>query len=286
MKTEEEYEKKAGLSFQQRLWKGAGVFFYAIRPLLLYLTLPALLMCGGMFLSGGRTAEDMMSRSGRFYHTLGILLTLYLLHRRSRKRGRSLAEEVTLEWHSLQWRRIFLLAGAGMGIAIFVSALLTVIPLPELLMGGYTSSTDGLNQGTDQALALLSTVLLAPVTEEIIFRGYLLNRLFGWFDERYAVVISSAVFALCHVSVVWILYAFLMGLMLAQVSVREDNIAYSIALHVGFNVNVLPVWLINRSPAARELLFGGHWKVALYGAAAGVLAVWLLRQYREEMTRW
>lgn len=286
MRTEEEQDERSGLSAQQKIWKGAGTFFYAAKPLILYLTLPALLMCAGMALSGGRTAEDMMARSGHFYHALGILLTLYLLHRQSRKRGQSLAAEATFEWRGLKWRRVLLLAGAGAAAAVFVSALLTVLPIPEFLMGGYERSSGGLNEGTDQVLALLSTVLLAPVTEELIFRGYFLNRLLGWFDERQAVILSSAVFALCHVSVIWILYAFVMGLALAQVSIREDNIAYSIALHVGFNLNVLPVWLINRSPAARELLFDGRWKAALYGAAAGALAVWLLRQYREEIRTW
>ncbi len=271
--------EKGSLSFQQRLWKGTETLIHAGKPLLLYLTLPAALTCVGMFLSGGRSADDMVDRSGRFYYTLGIILTLYLMHRKCRKRGGSLCEEATLEYRGLNWKKLIWLICLGLGLALFFSALLTVLPLPAVLRQDYLNSSNGLDQGTDQILALAATVALAPVAEEIIFRGYLLNRLLGWFDERESVILSSAVFALCHVSVIWILYAFFMGVLLARVSLREDNIAFSIALHVGFNGNVLPVWLINRSPVARELLFSAHWKVALWGIAACLLAVWSARRY-------
>ncbi len=272
--------EKDGLSFQQRLWKGTETLIHAGKPLVLYLTLPALLTCVGMVLSGGRTAEDMIARSGRFYYALGIILTLYLLHRRCRKRGASLCEEATLEYRGLDWKKLFWLTCLGLGMALFFSALLTLLPLPAILKQDYLNSSDGLDQGTDQALALAATVILAPVAEEIIFRGYLLNRLLRWFGERESVFLSSAVFALCHVSVIWILYAFFMGVLLARVSLREDNIAFSIALHVGFNGNVLPIWLINRSPAARELFFSAPWKVALWGIMACLLAVWSAGTYR------
>ncbi len=272
--------ERDGLSFQQKLWKGAETLIHAGKPLLLYLTLPAALTCVGMVLSGGRTAGDMIARSGRFYYTLGIILTLYLLHRRCKKRGSSLCEESTLEYRGLDRRKLVWLICLGLGLALLFSALLTIVPLPAVLRQDYLNSSDGLDQGTDQVLALASTIVLAPVAEEIVFRGYLLNRLLGWFDERQSVLLSSAVFALCHVSVIWILYAFFMGVLLARVSLREDNIAFSIALHVGFNGNVLPVWLIMRSPAARELFFSAPWKVALWGIMACLLAVWSAGKYR------
>ncbi len=284
MKTEEEkgVEYTEGLSFQQKLWRGTGTFFYAIKPLLLYLLLPSLLMCMGMLLSGKRTAQDMVDRSGQFYYTLGILLTLYLLYRRRKKAGGSFFEEVTLEYRELDRGRLLCLAGIGLGLALFFSALVTVVPLPEALIGDYLESSGSWAQGTDQVLALLSTILLAPVAEEIIFRGYMLNRLLGWFGQRESILISSVIFALCHVSPLWILYAFAMGAALAWISMKEDNIAYSMALHIGFNFNVLPVWLINQSPAASRFLFADHRLVAAYGGAACLMAVCLIRRYGKE----
>ena len=83
-----------------------------------------------------------------------------------------------------------------------------------------------------------------------------------------------------------VMIAGLMGIMLAKVSVEEDNIAYSIALHMGFNLNVLPIWVVNHIPAWKQLFFSSHGMIALYGGGACFLAVWLLKSYRKETTLW
>lgn len=281
-----EKEKLEGLSPEQKVWKGMGVFLYSIRPLLLYFFIPAFTTYIGKLIFGGRSIDELLSESGNFYYTLGILLTFAILHRRSKKRGSSLREDVTLEYRDLKWKKIVYLLGMGFGFGFLFSALVTVIPFPEILMESYTSSSEAVKDGTDPVLALLSTVLLAPVVEEIIFRGYMLNRLLSWFDENMSILLTSAVFALCHVSLIWIAYAFLMGAVLAKVSMEEDNISYSMALHIGFNANVVPIWIINHIPALKGIFFSSHWLIALYGAASCVLAVWFLGKYRRETKLW
>lgn len=274
--------KKTELSFQQKLWKGTGTFFYSIRPLILYSVLPALLMSLGMTFFGNRTADQVISGSGNFYYTAGILLTIFLLHKASKKRGSSLFEDVTLDFKALNRKKALFLAGTGFGFGFFFSALITVVPFPKFLIESYSGASNSLSQGPDQALALCSTILLAPFVEEIIFRGYMLNRLLGWFDVKQSMLLVSLVFALFHVSPLWIAYAFFMGLFLARISIDEDDIAYSIALHMGFNLNVLPIWLINRSEAASSVLFGSKLLVAAYGIAACLFGIWLLQKYRKE----
>ena len=170
------------------------------------------------------------------------------------------------------------------GFGFFFSALITVAPLPGFLKESYQSASNNLLiGGTDQLLALASTAILAPITEEIVFRGYMLNRLLAWFEDTASILIVSVVFALCHVSPIWIVYAFVMGLLLAKVSMVEDNIAYSIALHIGFNSNVVPIWLISQFPKIEKIIFGNHFLIALYGAAACYGAVILYKKYRKEI---
>lgn len=281
-----EKDSADGLSGQQKIWKGTGVFLYSLRPLLLYITVPALVTMLGNMLFGGRDTREIIEESGNFYYTLGILLTFYILYRKSKKRGSSLQEDVTLEYRGLGRRKLLYLIGIGFGFGFFFSAVVTVVPFPEAFLQSYISSSEAVKDGTDPILALLSTILLAPVVEEIIFRGYMLNRLLGWFNEKYSILIVSTVFALCHVSLIWMVYAFLMGILLAKVSVAEDNIAYSIVLHMGFNLNVLPIWVINHIPAWKQVLFSSHGMIALYGGGFCLLAVWLLKSYRKETTLW
>ncbi|MBQ7796720.1 MAG: CPBP family intramembrane metalloprotease [Lachnospiraceae bacterium] len=274
------------LSLEQKIWIGGGTFLRAIRPMILYVCLPALFMTIGMILMKDRTADDMISASGNFYYALGIIFTVVILHRRSKKRGSSLEADATLEYKELDKKKISTLLLMGLGFGFFFSALLTVFPFPKFLIESYRSSSNTLNVGTDQILALVSTAVLAPITEEIVFRGYMLNRLLEWFKEKESVLISTAIFALCHVSILWIAYAFVMGLLLAKVSVEEDNIAYSIALHIGFNASVVPIWIVNRVPVLERILFANNILIAIYGIVACYGAVQLYRKYRKETEKW
>ena len=277
---------KDGLSLEQKIWVGAGTFFRAIRPMILYVCLPALFMTIGMAIMRGRTAEDMITASGNFYYALGIVFTMVVLHRRSKKRGSSIWEDATLEVKDLDRKKIGLLLIMGLGFGFFFSALLTVVPFPEFLMESYRSSSSNLTEGTDQILALFSTAILAPLTEEIVYRGYMLNRMLSKFEEQTCVIVTSVLFAVCHVSFLWILYAFAMGVLLAKVSMKEDNIAYSVALHMGFNMNVIPVWIINHVPALEKVLFANNILIAIYGIGACYGAVQLYKKYWKETNAW
>ena len=272
------------LTMEQKIWKGLGVFWYSVRPLLFYLCFPALLMSFGMLLFGGRKAEEVLAGSRNFYHALGIVLTLFILHRRSKKRGSSILKDSVIDRENLAWKRAFLLFGAGFGGSVVFSALLTVFPFPSGWMEAYHRSSGQVLLGTDQMVAMLSAVVLAPAAEEIIFRGYMLGRLLTWFNSRHAVLISSLVFALCHVSLLWMAYAFFLGLMLGWISVREDNTLYSIALHMGFNASILPIRLVNENAGMKAVWFGSHVRIALLGVLFGLLAWWAFRAYlREEV---
>jgi membrane protease YdiL (CAAX protease family) len=89
--------------------------------------------------------------------------------------------------------------------------------------------------------ALLALVLVAPVTEELLFRGWLLQDLKEQYGERRALVYSSVLFGLVHVEAGAILYATLGGLVLGAVALRTKSTLSSIAMHAG--VNALPLLL-------------------------------------------
>lgn len=269
-------------SLQQRLWRGTSVVIYAIRPLFFFLCFPALLMSFGMLLMGGRDPQVLISQSGNFYYALGIGLAMVVLHKQSRKKNSSLWQDATLDLHELAWKRIGFLLGTGVGLAVAFSALITILPLPESWMLSYRSSSEGFREGTDPLLAMISTVCLAPAAEEIVFRGYVLGRLLKGFNERTGILLSAFLFALCHVSFIWMIYAGIMGILLGWVSIREDNTIYAVALHIGFNLSVLPVTLINGKEEWKSLFFGSTVRIVLWGLGAALLAYWAFRRYIQE----
>lgn len=271
------------MTFQQKLWKGGRTVIWAVKPALLYLFLPPVLMSVGMVLFGGRSAKKVIADSGNFYHALGIAATILLLEKISRKRGSSLCQESGLELKKPDKRRTGLLMAMGLGFAVFFSAVITIVPFPDSLIRSYHGSSNILESGTDRMLAMICTVFMAPVAEEIVFRGYMLGRFLSWFTKEQSIILSAVLFALCHVSPLWMVYACFMGVLLAWVSIREDDTMYSIALHIGFNLSVIPVSIINGNPVWKDIFFGNSFRIALVGGAALIVALAALKTYWAEL---
>ena len=89
--------------------------------------------------------------------------------------------------------------------------------------------------------ALLALVLVAPLTEELLFRGWLLQDLKAAYGKPRALIWSSMLFGLVHLEASAVLYAMLGGFVLGAVALRTGSTLGSIAMHAG--VNALPLLL-------------------------------------------
>jgi uncharacterized protein len=92
-------------------------------------------------------------------------------------------------------------------------------------------------------LAVLAIVVLAPIAEELLYRGLLLRALSRWIGDVPAVVASAAVFAAVHLTgidwgvsaVLVVLALFALALLLGTLAVRTGSLSRSILVHAGFN---------------------------------------------------
>lgn len=83
-------------------------------------------------------------------------------------------------------------------------------------------------------LDCISTCILAPVTEELLFRGFVLKNL-SRFNIRFGIVASALLFALTHGNIPQFIFAFPVGIVLAYVAVKSNSIIPSIIIHVVVN---------------------------------------------------
>jgi hypothetical protein len=79
--------------------------------------------------------------------------------------------------------------------------------------------------------------ILAPMAEEVVFRGAILRTLLQkWEDKRWwAIVISALLFALAHLNPAQMPHAFLMGLLLGWLYERSRSLIPSVVLHCANN---------------------------------------------------
>lgn len=89
-------------------------------------------------------------------------------------------------------------------------------------------------------LAVLVVVLVAPVVEEVFFRGILFNRWTQLFGVHVGGILSAGMFALLHGRFVW---ALCLGLFLNTVYRRSSSLWISVGTHSLVNVTTL-VWLM------------------------------------------
>ena len=84
--------------------------------------------------------------------------------------------------------------------------------------------------GSTSVSMFLYASFLGPITEEIVFRGFVLRSL-EKYGKHFAIVTSAIMFGLFHANFIQGIFAILVGLILAYVAL-EYSIKWSIAFHI------------------------------------------------------
>jgi len=82
---------------------------------------------------------------------------------------------------------------------------------------------------------ILAIGVIAPITEEIVFRGVIMGRM-NWLPVWLSVIIQALLFGLAHMNLFQGMYAFLAGLLLGLIFVKYRSIVLVIAGHMAFNL--------------------------------------------------
>ncbi|HXY87573.1 MAG TPA: CPBP family intramembrane glutamic endopeptidase [Candidatus Acidoferrales bacterium] len=81
-------------------------------------------------------------------------------------------------------------------------------------------------------LLLLSGAIVAPIAEEVVFRGYLYKAFRERFKPVYAIGLNAALFSLFHFEPRALLWLFIIGIALAYVYEKTGNLVAPITLHM------------------------------------------------------
>lgn len=134
---------------------------------------------------------------------------------------------------SLPIKHYFPLILLGISIATLLNMLIFIINPP-------TNTTT-----ITTSLALISSGIVGPIYEEILFRYLLYNRLKKNYSIRKSILITTTIFALIHLSPIKILYAFLLGLIINIAYEKYQNILAPILIHIAANTIVIFLYEYN-----------------------------------------
>ena len=212
-------------------------FFFVGQFVLPYILLPLL------FSSFGVNPASFTVRMKAFYVLFsylllasGGLLVLYL----SIKPFLPLPDD----WFRFKLRSNWILWGLG-GYFVALPLVILVSLINQQLWQGQGGSNPILPlalEGRDSvalAVFFLTACVAAPVFEEIIFRGFLLPSLTRYMPVWGAIVASSLLFAIAHLSLSEVLPLATLGMVLGVVYSRSRNLLASMLLHGLWNAGTL-----------------------------------------------
>ena len=160
-----------------------------------------------------------------------------------------------------------------------VSQLMT--PVLEWLFGlmgiSVAESVEAASGSADTFSMFLYVCFLAPVFEEILFRGLILRELEPY-GKKFAILASSFLFGVFHGNLVQSPYAFLAGLVLGYVAM-EYNVIWAMVLHMINNL-LLGDTLARLTGSMPELVQQIIFAVVIWGFAIAAVVV-LIRKRKE-----
>lgn len=147
---------------------------------------------------------------------------------------------------------------------VIISMVVSNIPWPQEWIDAYATNSSVLD---GSLMTWISAVIMAPIFEEILFRGLVYTRLKKGMPTIIAAIVASLVFGLCHGTAIWIIYATVIGLVMTWVFERYQSLTASILFHFVFNAMGLAISMI---PESMESVL---WILLVVGVAGLVYGV-------------
>ncbi len=107
-----------------------------------------------------------------------------------------------------------------------------ILPVPDSLAEILMDLLEG--SGT----SLICLVVVAPLTEELLFRGLILSGFLGNYSARKAILVSAVLFSLFHISPYQLCSTFLIGVLLGWLFVRTRSLWPCILAHSFVNGSI------------------------------------------------
>ena len=165
---------------------------------------------------------------------------------------------IIFAWRGINWKSIgfgrfqwsTLSVGCGLLIGSYVIILVHNIILTTLGVETQGDEISNLFELLDSPVwFFLVGAVLAPLVEEIFFRGFLFQGLrakYGWVS---GMLISSAIFAIAHLDPASLIPTFILGSLLAYLYHRSNSVWPGVILHMAVNTfGLLSVYVLTQYP--------------------------------------
>lgn len=206
------------------------------------------MVLGAQFAIEGMSPEEIAILSSEKVQSSTFLLGISALssltwivvygiwYNRSFVKGRKVDIKKILSFKSFIWITLL-----GIGLQFSVTMIITFIMyLTPDFFKSYEEVINTLGMGSS-ILSFVYIVLIAPVAEELIFRGVIFEKSKKALPFVYANILQALLFGLIHFNLMQSSYAFVLGLFLGYICYKKKSLLTAIYLHFVINLaGVLP----------------------------------------------
>jgi uncharacterized protein len=180
--------------------------------------------CGPVLLLGSWIGDEA---AAMVYYATAFGLNFYIVHSiRQRRLGPS-----KYNFRIGSWRLILPLVLGSIALLFGVVApIQSLIPMPESMQQSLRTAV-----GATGLPTFAYFVLAAPLLEELIFRGIMLDGLLKQYKPFTSIVISSLLFGFVHLNPWQFVTGFVMGCLLGWVYFRSGSVGACILIHMSAN---------------------------------------------------
>ena len=191
-----------------------------------------------------------------------MIIPAYILYRKLNK----VHPQAAVNWSAKKGIALSLVAGIGFGgisflWVVFVRNVLAKIDFIGQSLKGLEASSGMSYTAEMMFFAILAGGILAPILEELIFRGLIFRTLEKIGSGRMALFVSAFLFGIAHMSFVQGVYTFIMGLIAGVIYLKTRNLWWPIIMHITINsIAAMRDWI---SASPYQYMIGIWEKVAL-----------------------
>lgn len=107
---------------------------------------------------------------------------------------------------------------------------------PETMRNELIAEMESELYGVKSIIGFITVVIIAPLTEEILFRGLILGELAKCFNIHIAIALQAVLFGVMHGNIIWAVIAFLSAMLYGYFIKKCKNIFTSVAGHMSVNL--------------------------------------------------
>lgn len=157
------------------------------------------------------------------------IVTYYIINHYQKKFALKLSYKIDTNFNIFMYLKFVITAlGATWLTSTVISCIMNM--LSGIIIFETPDFSARYNLATNIILGI-HTILVAPITEELLFRGIILTKL-KRYGKTFAIIIVSILFGLLHGNLPQTIPTFVMSLFLCQVTLKSNSIIPAISIHM------------------------------------------------------